>query len=142
MAYRISREHVWVGVIEDRPNAMAEKLRALAGDGGVNLELIITRRERHGRALLFVSPLSTPEQIQAARDAGLSIADGLRNLRIEGPNAPGLGGRITTALAEAAINMRGFTAAALGQSQVTNIAFDSDGDVKQATKILEKLLAS
>ena len=141
MEYKISREHVWVGVIEDRPNAMAEKLRALSNDG-VNLELIVTRRERHGRALLFVSPLNTPEQIQAASDAGLAIADGLRNLRIEGPNAPGLGGRITTALADAGINMRGFTAAALGQLQVTNIAFDTDDDVKQATDILETLLDS
>ena len=141
MDYRISKEHVWVCLIEDRRDAMAERLRALS-DGGVDLELIITRREKQGRALMFVSPLRTPEEIQTAQELGLSIADSLHNLRIAGPNTRGLGARMATALAEAGISMRGYTAAALGDLQVTNIAFDSIEHEDRAKTILEDLLRS
>lgn len=140
-AYKITKEHVWVAVIDDRPGALAEKLRALS-NSGVDLELIITRREKHGRALMFVSPLRTAEEIKAAEQVGLAIADSLRNLRIEGPNALGLGNRITTALAQAGISLRGFSAASLGDQHVTNIAFDSDTDLDQAKATLEAELAS
>ncbi len=141
MAYKITKEHVWVSVIDDRPGALAKQLRLLS-EGGVNLELIITRRERHGRALMFVSPLRSAEEIATAEKTGLAIADSLRNLRIEGPNALGLGARITTALGEAGISLRGYSAASLGDLQVTNVAFDSDVDIDSAKAILEDMLSS
>jgi hypothetical protein len=135
-AYRITREHVWVCVIDDQPGALADKLRGLSASG-VNLELIITRREKHGRALMFVSPLRSEAEISAARKNGLAVADSLRNLRFEGPNAIGLGARMTGVIEEAGINLRGFSAASLGEMHVTNLAFDSDEDLQRAKDALE-----
>ncbi len=139
MSYRITKEHVWVGPVDDRPGALAEKLHDLA-EGGLNLELIISRRDWSGVGLLFVSPLRTLDELEVAAQAGLSQEKSIRTIRIEGPNAKGLGSRIAGAIADAGLNMRGFSAAALGEQSVTNIAFDNDADGDRAREILDKLL--
>jgi hypothetical protein len=139
MAYRITKEHVWAGEIPDERDGMAGKLRALS-EGGVNLELIVGRREWTGRGLLFISPLRTVEEIDIAEKAGFAKGELVRTLRIEGPNATGLGARISTALSRAEINIRAYTAAALGEMSVTNIAFDSDADSNRARELLDREL--
>ena len=92
MKYRITKEHVWAGLIEDRPGALGEKLRDLSA-GGLDLELIITRRELSGRATMFVSPLRTVEELEIAAKSGLARAGNVRTIRIEGPNGVGLGAK-------------------------------------------------
>ena len=140
MKYRITKEYVWVGQIPDHPGALAEKLRALSA-GGLNLELILSRRDKPGSGLMFISPLRTLEEVETAEKAGLSTKNSFRIIRIKGPNTVGLGARITAALAEAGVNMRDFSAAALGEQAVTNIAFDNDADGDRAKEILERVLA-
>jgi hypothetical protein len=141
MAYEITKEHVWVGAIPDKPGALAEKLRSLS-DAGLDFELIISRREMPGRALLFISPLRSLEEIIAAEEAGLAQENSLRTIRITGPNVRGLGARITGALSQAGINMHGYSAAALGDQSVTNIAFDTEADADLAIAALEKELGT
>jgi hypothetical protein len=140
MTYRITKEHVWVGAIPDRADALAEKLRALR-DGGLNLELILARRAGAGHGLLFVAPLRTLEEITAVETAGLVRSATMKTIRIEGPNVAGLGAKITTALAEAGLNIREYAAAALGDRCVTNIAFDNDAEGDRARELLLKVLA-
>ena len=141
MSYRVTKEYVWVGEIPDRVDALAEKLRTLS-KGGLNLELIVSRRDRPGWGVMFVSPLRTMEEVETAEKAGLSTEKAFRIIRVKGPNVVGLGAKIATALAEAGLSVRDFTAAALGDQSVTNIAFDSDEDGDRAKAILERLLAS
>lgn len=140
MKYRITKEYVWVGQIPDHPGALAEKLRALSA-GGLNLELILSRRDKPGSGLMFISPLRTLEEVETAEKAGLATKNSFRIIRIKGPNVVGLGARITAALAEAGLNMRDYSAAALGEQAVTNIAFDNDADGDRAKQILERVLA-
>lgn len=140
MSYRISKEYVWVGVIADRPGSLAEKLQALRA-GGLNLEFITTRRDRAGQALLFVSPLRSMEDIETAERAGLSTENAFRIIRICGPNAPGLGARVSQALAAEGLDMCDFTAAAIGDVSVINIAFDTLEDGDRAQEVLQRLLA-
>jgi len=140
MPYRVTKEHVWVGVIPDRPDALGEKLRALR-DGGLNLELILARRGEAGQGLMFIAPLRTLEEIAAAEKAGLKRASTMKIIRVEGPNVPGLAAKITTILAEAGLNIREYAAAALGERCVTSVAFDDDGDLDRAREILQKALA-
>ncbi len=137
--YRISKEHVWGGTIPDRAGALAEKLLALAA-GGLNLELIIGRRDWAGQGLMFISPLRTMEEIEVAERAGLARKENAITLRIEGPNVKGLAAKITGALAAAEINVRGYSAAALGEQSVTNIAFDNAAESDRAREVLQKLL--
>ena len=140
MTFRITKEYVWAGVIPDRPDALAEKLRAL-NEGGLNLEIIIGRRDWSGQGMLFVSPLRTIEEIEAAERAGLAKADSFLALRIAGPDVPGVAARISSALAEAGLNLRGYTAAALGDQHVTYLALDSKHDVDRAKEVLEAALS-
>ena len=140
MTHQITKEHVFVAAIADRPGALAEKLAALR-DGGLSLEFIILRREQAGRQLMFISPLRTVEEIEVAKSAGLSKAEGLHSLRVAGPNEPGLGAKIAEALAKANVNIRGLSAAAFAGQQVTNLAFDTADDAIRAKESLEAALS-
>ena len=141
MEYRITKEYVWVGGIPDESGALAEKLRALH-EGGLNLEMIIGRRDWSGQGMLFVSPLRTEEEIKMAEAAGLTMKDSFLALRVEAPNTPGIAAEMATALAEADLNVRGYTAAAFGDKCVTMIALDNPADVDRAQAALERVLSS
>ncbi len=141
MAVEISKVDVYAGEIEDRPGGLAEKLQALA-DAGVDLEFVVARRqhpehESGGRGLLFVAPIKGAKQARAARGAGLAKSGSMHSLRWMGPNKPGMGVRISKVIAEAGINMRGLSAAAIGTKAVAYFAFDSDADAKKAAKVLK-----
>ena len=140
MPYRITKEYVWSGAIPDERGALATKLRALH-EGGLKLEMILARRDWSGMGLLFVSPLRTEEEIELAEKAGLKMSNSFMALRVQGPDAHGLGAKMTTALAEAELTIRGFSAMAWGDDSVTTIAFDSREDVQKAKEVLERLLA-
>lgn len=145
MAVDIAKVDVFAGEIVDRPGGLAEKLQALA-DAGADLEFVVARRqhsehEQGGKGLVFVAPLKGAKQTKAARAAGLSKTDSLHSLRLMGSNKAGMGAKITRALAEAGINMRGLSAAAIGNKAVVYFAFDNDADMKQAMKVLKKEFA-
>ncbi len=142
MAVEISKVDVYAGEIEDRPGGLAKKLQTLA-DAGANLEFVIARRqhgqhEQDGKGLVFVAPLKGAKQTGAARKVGLSKTDSLHSLRLMGANKAGIGARISRLIAEAGINMRGLSAAAIGNKAVVYFAFDSDADAKLAAKMLKK----
>jgi len=141
MSYEISKVDVWAGSIEDRPGGLAEKLEALE-EAGANLEFVIARRapEEPGTGVVFLAPVRGAKQARAAKQAGLSKASSLCSVRLEGPDKPGLGARITRILAEAGINLRGLSAAALGRRCVVYFAFDSSNDAAKAVRILKKQL--
>ncbi len=139
MTYRITKEYVWFGSIPDHPAALAEKLHALTA-GSLNLDLVMSRREAPGRAMLFVSPLRTLEELEIAAKAGFGKKDSFLTLRVAGPNTPALAAKMTAALAQAGITIRSFTGAALGDQHVTCIMFDNPADVDRAKEILDRLL--
>ncbi len=139
MDFKIAKVDVWSGEIEDRPGALAEKLRALA-DTGANLEFVIARRDKPGKSVVFIAPLKGAVQTRTAKQTGLAKTTSLHSLRLEGPNQPGLGALITSALADAGINLRGLSAAALKRSHVTYFAFDRAEDARRAGPILKKAL--
>lgn len=139
MAYTISKVGVWVGKIKDRPGGLAAKLDALS-KARANLEFVIARRDKPGTGLVFLAPLKTASQARTARKAGLKTASGLHSLRIIGPDRPGLGAKMTKALGEAGINMRGLSAASLMRKCIVYLAFDSAGDANKAARILKEAL--
>ena len=50
-----------------------------------------------------------------------------------------MGAKLTRALAEAGINLRGVSAAALGKRYVTHLALDTASDAAKAAAALKKL---
>ena len=58
MGYQITKEDVWwVGIIQDRPSALAEKLEIIS-KAGVSLDYMIARRspDRPGTGVVFLAP--------------------------------------------------------------------------------------
>jgi hypothetical protein len=141
MNFKVAKVDVWAGEIEDRPGALAEKLEVLKNTGA-NLEFVIARRDQPGKSVVFLAPLKGASQTRAAKQAGLAKAASLYSLRLEGPNQRGLGALITRALADAGINLRGLSAAALKRSHVTYFAFDRAEDARRAGPILKRALKS
>jgi hypothetical protein len=131
--------NVWAGTIEDRPGGLAAKLETLAA-AGVNLEFIIARRQpgHPGTGVVFVAPIAGAAQSRAAKKAGLTKAGNMFSLRLEGPDKPGIGATASRALANADINMRGFSGAALGRKAAIYFAFDNQADARKASQALKK----
>ena len=140
MKLNVSRTDAWATVIDDRPGGLADKLAALAA-AGANLELIVARRapELRGSGVLFVTPLKGAKQIKAAEAAGFQKTESLHSLRVEGADKPGMGAKLTRALAEAGINLCGLSAAALGKRYVSHMALDTAKDAAKAAVVLKKL---
>jgi len=141
MAYSVKKVEVWAGEIADRPGGLAEKIQSLS-NAGANLEFIIARRaaDKPGTGVVFVTPIKGAKQKSAAQGAGLASTDSLHSVRVEGPDKAGLGAKMTNAISDAGINLRGLSAAALGRRAVSYLAFDSAADADSAVSILRKAL--
>ena len=137
MALRVTQVEVWAGDIQDQPGGLARVLSAVAGAGG-SVECVIARREqgRPGTGVVFVTPVKGAAAQSAARGARLSPATNIATLRVEGPDAPGLGARITEALAAEGINLRGVSAAVVGRNFVAYIGLDNAPDAQRAMAAL------
>ena len=141
MAYSVKKVDVWAGEIADRPGGLAEKLQSLS-DAGANLEFLIARRaaDKPGTGVVFVTPNKGAKQKSAAQGTGFATTDSLHSVRVDGPDKAGLGAKMTKAIADAGINLRGLSAAALGRRSVSYLAFDSAADADSAVSILRKAL--
>lgn len=130
-----SRVDTWAASIPDRAGALAGKLKALAA-AGANLELVIARRDTAGKSVVFVTPIAGAKQVGAAGAAGFSRSRSLHTLRVEGPDKVGAAARVATALAYHGLNLRGFSAAAIGKKFICYIAVDREADAVKAARIL------
>jgi len=140
MKLDVVREDVWAVGIEDRPGGLAEKLEALA-QAGANLEFVIARRspEKPGSGVVFVTPVKGAKQVKAARQVGFDKTASLHALGIATTDKPGLAAQLTRCLAEAGINLRGFSAAAIGRRATFHLAFDSAADANKAMRRLKQI---
>lgn len=139
MKLKVGRVRVWAASIEDRPGGLSEKLASLA-EAGANLEFIIARRapDKPGTGVVFLTPLTGTAQLRAANNAGFSKTESLHSVRVEGPDKPGLGAKLTQQLAKAGINVRGLSAAVVGRRFILYLAFDSSADASKAMRLLKK----
>ncbi len=137
MAYTVTKVEIWTGEIEDQPGGLAAKLEALA-NAGADLDVVIARRQPHqaGKGVVFLGPVSGAKAKKAAQGAGLTQASDKVALRVEGANKPGEGHRLSRLLADAGLNLRGLSAAVLGNKFVMFVAFDNDADATKAARLL------
>ena len=137
---KAQRVDTWAASIPDRPGALAAKLKVLAG-GGANLELVIARRvgAKSGEGVVFVTPIKGAKQVGAAGSGGFTRSSSLHTLRVEGPDKIGQAGRVAAALADQGLNLRGFSAAAIGKKFICHIALDTEADVVRAARLLRAL---
>ena len=137
---KVSQVDTWVVGVKDKSGEAATKLDALA-KAGINLEFVIARRspETPGTGVVFVTPIKGAAKKAAAKAAGFTTSKSLNTIRVEGKDKKGRGAKITLTLADAGINLRGFSAAAIGKKFLCHIALDSADDVAKAMKALKRL---
>ncbi len=134
-------EHVdvWAANIEDKPGGLAGVLATLR-DVGADLQVIIARRapEEPGRGVVFVTPLQGDREIAAAASVGFNVTQTLHSVRVMGRDRPGAAAELTQKLADAGINLRGFSASVIGSQFVAYVAVDSLDEANKALEILNK----
>jgi len=137
MALKVTKVDVWAGDLRDVPGGLAEVLDQVARGGG-SVEFIIARRsDKHpGTGKVFMTPIANARVKDAAGRAGLQHATGMGTLRIEGSDAKGMGAKVTRAIADAGVNVRGVSAAVIGGKFVAYIGLDSDRDADAAAAAL------
>lgn len=140
MALQIRRVQAWSGEIPDRVGGAAATLERLAR-AGVDLEFVFTRPDpaKPQVSRIFLAPVSGPEQVNAARDAGLAPAPDVAMLAIEGDNRPGIGFDLMSRVAVAGLNLRGLSVSCIGARFVAYLAFDSVDTATQALQVLATL---
>ena len=133
----VERVDVWAATIDDRPGGVANALSVLR-DAGANLQSIIARRapDQPGKGVLFVTPLQGDREISAAAQVGFNISHALHSVRALGRDRPGIAAELTQKLADAGINMRGFSASVIGTQFAAYIAVDSLLDANRAIETL------
>lgn len=136
----VEKEDVWAASVEDKPGALADKLSALS-DAGADLSFIIVRRspEKPGTGVAFVTPLRGDREVQAATAVGFAVTTSLHSVCVEGADQPGIAAKLSRAIADAGINMRGFSAAVLGTKFVAHVGLDSSQDQEAVVRLLSAL---
>ena len=141
MNYAISRVEVWSGEVRDRRGALAGMLK-LVLEAGADLDFIIARPSpvKPATGILYLAPLEGEAQLNAAQEAGLHPSSHIEALRVEGPDRPGLAEQITRAIADADINVSGFTGGRMADRCVIYIRFERADDLEKAHELLEATL--
>jgi hypothetical protein len=137
MPLNIRRVQAWSGEIPDRPGAAAAKLEALTR-AGAELEFLFTRPNPNklDTSVIFLAPISGPEQMQAAREAGLGPALDAAMLWVEGDQRPGISYELMSRLAIAGINLRGISISSVGKRFAAWLAFDSADTATMGLQVL------
>ena len=131
--------NVWAAPIKDKVGGLSRLLTGLR-EAGADLDFILARRtpEKPGLGVVFVTPLRGDREISAAAQLGFNVTSGVRSVRIEGDNKPGITAELTQKLAAAGISLRGLSAAVIGKRFIIYIGLDSAEDAKKALDVLKQ----
>ena len=134
-------EHVdvWAAPIQDKPGAVASVLNELR-EAGADLQFIIARRapDAPGKGVLFVTPLQGDREVEVAAQLGFNVTRSVNTVRVMGPDRRGVAAELTQKIADKGINLRGFSASAIGSQFVAYFAVDTREDANRVMEALEK----
>lgn len=140
MPLKITKTNVWAAEIQDQPGGLAKILTVMA-EAGADLECVIARRQpdKPGAGVAFITPLKGRKQLGAGATLGIQETKRVATLKVEGTDRAGLGARVARAVADAGVNLRGVSAAAVGRRFVAYLGFDNDADAKKAATALRAI---
>ena len=73
-----------------------------------------------------------------AAQLGFNVTRSVNTVRVMGPDRRGIAAELTKKIADAAINLRGFSASVIGPQFVAYIAVDSREDANRVIEVLGK----
>lgn len=131
---------VWSTEIDDQPGGLARALRAIT-EFGANLDYVAAERQPDGsrKGVLHVASSDRYLYLDRVADVGLKRVSDCALLKIEGSDEPGAGARITRAMAEAGVSLRGFAGTVAGHHFVCYAEFDNIVDRTKADAALKAL---
>ena len=141
MLVNVSKVDLWSAMIPDQPGSIAQKLEGLA-KAGANLDFIMAWRNpaRPDQSVISVSPLAGDMQLQVAATLGFHRNDHSGAVRVEAPNEPGMGYRVTQALAMEGLNLKGISTVVVGNQVGIYIALDTPQDAEKAVRVLQRAM--
>jgi len=106
MKLNVERIDLWVAGVDDRPGELAVKFRGLA-TAGVSLSFGLGRApDKPGKAAVSAVPIRGTKQTTAAKRLGFHKSKSICGVRAVGSDKPGLGLKVTEALAAGGILFR------------------------------------
>lgn len=138
----VTSVQVWAGELDDRPGALASLLAQITLCARANIEFIVARPapDHPGRSILYIAPLTTAEQQEAASAVGLRRAEQMHVLRLVGGDRPGLFAGVAGTLAQADINIHGVSAAAANGVAILYLRFATAAEAGAARELLTHVL--
>lgn len=135
----VNRVDVWTASIADKPGGLSKTLKGVY-EAGADLDFVIARRapDKPGTGAVFITPIRGDREIEAASTLGFNLTSSVDSVRVEGDNVPGAAVNIADLIANADINIRGFSAAVIGPRYIAYIGFDNAADADRAAKILQE----
>ena len=135
----VNRVDVWTASIADQPGGLSKTLKGVY-EAGADLDFVIARRapDKPGTGAVFITPIRGDREIEAASTLGFNLTSSVDSVRVEGDNVPGAAVNIADLIANADINVRGFSAAVIGPRYIAYIGFDNAADADRAAKILQE----
>jgi predicted amino acid-binding ACT domain protein len=102
---------------------------------------VIAQRDpsKPGKGVAFLTPVEGTNVRKVAKAEGLVPAEKLATLKVEGNDAPGIGFRIISAVADSGVNLRGVSGTVVGRKFVVYLGFDGNADADKAARALKTL---
>jgi hypothetical protein len=135
----VNRVDVWAASTVDKPGGLSGILTGLY-EAGADLDFVIARRapDKPGTGVVFLTPIRGDREVEAASTLGFNLTSSVDAVRVEGDNVPGAAARLAELIADAGINIRGFSVAVIGARYIAYIGFDSSSDTEKAAKIIQE----
>jgi hypothetical protein len=138
MAISVKPITLWRRELQDRPGALADSLAPLAGNS-VDLQVVMAYRfpGEPGRAAVELFPITGKRATAAAESGGFSRST-IPALLVEGDNSPGLGHRMSRAIADEGINLDFVVAHVIGRKYSAIFGFAEQEDARRAVALIKK----
>jgi len=134
----VERVDVWAASTVDKPGNLSSILEGL-NEAGADLDFVIARRtpEKPGTGVIFLTPIRGDREVKAASTLGFNLTSSVDAVLVEGDNKPGAAARLTGLIADARIDVRGFSLAVIGTRFIAYVGFDSTNDAEKAVEIIQ-----
>jgi hypothetical protein len=135
----VNRVDVWATSTKDKPGGLSGILKGLY-EAGADLDFVIalSAPDKPGTGVVFLTPIRGDREVEAASTLGFNLTSSVDSVRVEGDNVPGAAARLAELIADAGIDIRGFSVAVIGPRYIAYIGFDSSSDTEKAAKIIQE----
>ena len=138
MPVKVKKITLWRKELANRPGTLADALEPVA-KAGADLQVVMgyCYPGDRSKAAVELFPVASKKPTAAAEAAGFGPA-AIPAVHVEGDNLPGLGYRLTRALADAGVNLDFLVAQVMGRKYSAVLGFENEADAAKAMPLIKK----